>query len=110
MPKLEKTMLKDIKTSAPRTMQAFVTFMESQRTDPELWFSTLVANLPQGTVLTSEAKLSARRLDLRLRGGRVQGSLGTWLAVQTGPGAVHPNRGPYGRGGHARRTESGRAP
>lgn len=54
MPKLEKTMLKDIKTSAPRTMQAFVTFMESQRTDPELWFSTLVANLPQGTVLTSE--------------------------------------------------------
>jgi hypothetical protein len=54
MPKLEKTMLKDIKTSAPRTLQAFVTFMESQRTDPELWFSTLVANLPQGTVLTSE--------------------------------------------------------
>jgi hypothetical protein len=34
----------------------------------------------------------------------------TRIGTQTGPGAVHPNRGPYGRGGHARHTEPGRAP
>ena len=29
------------------------------------------------------------------------------MAVQTDPGAVHPNRGPYGRGGQAGHTEPG---
>eukprot|EP01047_Picozoa_sp_COSAG01_P002901 COSAG01_NODE_81_length_27820_cov_22.659753_17_plen_154_part_00 len=54
-----------------------------------------------------KAKLSARRLDLRLRGGRVQGWFSTRLAKQTDPGSCTTEQRPMRPGGSCRTHRTG---
>eukprot|EP01047_Picozoa_sp_COSAG01_P031307 COSAG01_NODE_2217_length_8153_cov_8.988950_3_plen_141_part_00 len=54
-----------------------------------------------------KAKLSARRLDLRLRGGRVQGWFSTRLSKQTGPGSCASEHRSIRAGGSSRTHRTG---